>query len=409
MDLAVAIARVRLQADQVIAGQLGLEALEHGGAGAVDRKQRAAGRVRQRLEADDADPAILDGRRRPPAAVRVEAGLVDVKNVQAGSRRCGQRAELIGEALRVVDHEAFGDEDKRLRRVDRSEICEQINQPGNRGVGLLQRFPRDLARVVFDAGAAHRVLVGARRHVRAFPRDGAVEHPQLAANNRERFPQTQVVRCRRAGLLVAGQTRDDLLGALEIAQERQLHRARAEADHSDAIGGQQLVDERLHGFHHRRAAAKVDARLIDGNHDQPAAVRVFVGAVPLGNGCAAFPRPRVLDNRYPFRAEHAPLLAVDLDIEVTPAKTGDRLAGGVNHRHVHKGCHVDGRLKPGNLLLSGGGCRREDEQEHQPQVNALLHFVTVGLYPWRARISECPSTSTLMLRHVSPGSAPAGA
>ena len=189
----VTIARIRLDAQPVIAGKLRLETFEHG---------RAAGRVRKRFETEHANPAILDRRRRPPPAVRVEGRLVDVEHVQVGSRRCGQQAQLIGEGLRVVDDEARGDQDESLRRIDRLEAREEVDQPGNRGIGLLERLPRNLTRVVFDAGTAHRIRVRARGHVRAFPRDRAVQHSQLAPNNRQRLPQPDVVRRRRAGLFV---------------------------------------------------------------------------------------------------------------------------------------------------------------------------------------------------------------
>ena len=170
-----------------------------------------------------------------------------MQDVKAGSRRRGQQAQLIGEGLRIVDDEPLGDQQDGLWRVDRPEAREQVAQPGNRGVRLLERFPRNLARVVFDAGAAHRILVRARRHVRAFPRDRAVQHSQLATNDRQRLAQADVVGRRRARLLVAGHARDDLLGAIQIAEERQRRSAGAEADDGDAIGGQQLVDERLPG------------------------------------------------------------------------------------------------------------------------------------------------------------------
>ena len=159
MRLAVAIARVRLDADQVITRKLRLETVEHGRAGAVDREHIAAGRVRERFEADDANPAILNGRRRPPSAVRVEAGFVDVEHVQAGARRGGEETEVSGEGLRIVDDETLGDQDKGFRRVDRPQAREQVDQAVNGGVRLLERLPRNLTGVVFDAGTADRILV----------------------------------------------------------------------------------------------------------------------------------------------------------------------------------------------------------------------------------------------------------
>ena len=128
MPFAVAIARIRLDADQVVAGELRLETLEDRGAGAVDREQRATRGLGERFQAHDADPAVLDRRRRSPSAVRVEGGVVEVQDVKVGARSRGQQAELFGEGLRIVDDEPLGDQEDSLWRVNRPEFREHVDQ-----------------------------------------------------------------------------------------------------------------------------------------------------------------------------------------------------------------------------------------------------------------------------------------
>ena len=167
-------------------------------------------------------------------------------------------------------------------------------------------------------------------------------------------------------MLVARHALDDLLGAIQVTEERQRRGSGTEGHDSDTIGGQQLIDEPLHRFHHRRAAAEIDVGLIHGDHDQPAVAHVFVGGIALGNRCGARPF-RILDNRHPFGAEHAPVLAVDLDVEIATPKAGDRLAGVVDDGDVEERRHIDGCLEAGRLILGSSRSRDEGENEHQPQ------------------------------------------
>jgi hypothetical protein len=62
---------------------------------------------------------------------------------------------------------------------------------------------------------------------------------------------------------------------------------------------------------------------------------------------------------------------VDLDIEVPPAKTGDRMAGVVDDDDIEQRGHIDGCLKPGRPILSSSRRREREHEQHAPSAGSV--------------------------------------
>ena len=351
-------------------------------------------------------PAIFDSASRPTTPIRLssiaDAGsrrpsflsnecLVQVQHVEAGACGRGHSLELLGEPRSIIHHEAFGDQDDGLWFVDLPQLRQQIAQSDNRTVRLIERLAGNLAGVVSDAAAAHRVLITARREVDALPGDGAVEHAQLAVQNRQRFAKHR--RYTWSAHLAA--VRPDrrvrqLLGAFAIRQEHQRRRtslgeAVAEADHADAIGRQQLVDERRQRGHHRRAAAEADTRLIDGDDDQPAAAGIFVGGIAFGDDRRRPTRPLASSTTDTHSALSTRRSSPSIQTlkSPTPSPVIGRPALSTTVTSTSGG-DVDGGLETRRLLRrerrrKQARRRAHDTHSAKPPRSILFHLVTAGL------------------------------
>ena len=218
------------------------------------------------------------------ASVMSNSWCIELQRVQAGARLGGQRAELDDQRL-VDEDEPFGDEDQRLRRVDRAQAGEQIAQRLQRLIGVVVRVEGERARLDLDLLAAHLLgdpgefpAVGTRG---SGPARASCRSPRsiaCASTSAMLWPTS----IRAAGLLLPDHPRERLLDALAVGGERRRRRADAEAGDGDAIRRRQPIDERVAPPRDRHRAAEADVRLIDRHHDQPAAGGALVRAVAVG-------------------------------------------------------------------------------------------------------------------------------
>ena len=126
MGFAVAVPRIGLDAEKVIAAQFRFDALEQRRARADDPEQGAASGARERLEALGALQAISHRRDRDSRFGRAVQFVLELQGVHAGPRPRSQRAKLDHLRRRSVDHESFGHQDQRFRSVNRPKAREKV-------------------------------------------------------------------------------------------------------------------------------------------------------------------------------------------------------------------------------------------------------------------------------------------
>ena len=134
---AVPIARVRVETEQVIAGQLGAEAIEHGAAGPCEIEQRASRRGGQRLEAIAPHHLIFLVQLRLRGFLAADdVGILHPNRVDVRPHRRGKAAQFRDAAgiVSAIGEEALRDEQHRLRTVDGFERRQDFTQPSERRV-----------------------------------------------------------------------------------------------------------------------------------------------------------------------------------------------------------------------------------------------------------------------------------
>lgn len=353
--LAVAIACVGLDPQQVVAGQLRFDALEQGLSRAGHREQRAARRARQHLEPFGPRLPIPERVQRHPAVRDVEDLVLQLERVEARPRLRRQGAEIQHHRF-VGEHEAFRDEHHRLRRVDPAEADEQVAEAPDRLVGVAGRVLGQRARFDLDLPAAPFERPRRRTDALALAVLHGGERGPIAVIDRLRFDERDVVarvhRPRR--LLAAGHPRDRLLDARAVRGEKGCRRAGAEARHGHAVRGRQPIDERIRRLRDGLRAAEPDVRLVHGEHDEASARRALVRAVAVRRRRRVRRCRPLAHERHPFRGRHAAPVAVDADGEIIGREIGDRLAAVVDDGDVERG-HIDRELEARRLrrLLRG--------------------------------------------------------
>ena len=341
MRLAILVAAVRFHAQQVIAGQLGQDPVEDRVARSGDVEEGAARRPGQRLEPLALRLAVAERVDRRARGRDVEQPGIEPQREQARARGRCHRAQL-ADPRHVVQDEPFADEDQRLGRIDRAkpgeERAELIDRVGGALIGvagLVARFELDL-----ELAGGHL----ARTHPAALARDHRLERAGLAAFDRDRLGQRDAVRRPELRRLLADHPGDCLLDPRTLGREDRRRCAQADAGHRNAIRRQQPIDEPVGRPDDRHRAAEADVRLIDGNHDQPAGGRAFVGGEPLRRRRRR--DHRLAAERDPFGRHHAAGVAIDLHGEVGRRQIRQRLAPVVHDRHVERG-DLDRRLEAG--------------------------------------------------------------
>ena len=379
MRLAVLVERVRLDAEQVLPGQLRLDALERVIAAVDHVEQRAARRAGEHLDADRLLQPILEpgGRFGGARLGDLEDLLVELHHVDAGARGRGEVVDLHERRVLIVEHEALGDEHEGVRRIHGPQRREQVAERVDGLLAVEGADRRDRVGLVLDRPEAHldaRELARRRRlRIAAL----ALLHPQqdhaVAAPDGHRFGNRDLVEAPRHGLALAGRQVHRLAQPLAIGREGHRGRARADADQRDAIGRLEAIDEAVDRPANAEEPAEPDIRLIDDQQDQPPAGTAFVRGV-------AFRRRRRLGpfrrrQRDPVGADHPPRAAVEADAEVFRLQSQDRPPAVVDHRHVHRG-EVDARAEPRLILRvlrgsrAGGRAptRRRRSNASQPSV-----------------------------------------
>ncbi len=287
VGLAVPIARVGFDAEQVVPGHLGGHALEHARSGACDVEQGAARGRRQRLETVPAfAPILRDERRveRTPRPRHVGRVALQPERVDAGAGGGREPADLgdaAGIVALVVREKSLRHQQQRLRRVDRPEIGEHVAQAPERQVRIEPRLAGHLLGLGLNFLPAQ--LDGALR-ARAIAHDDLAERDLVAPIDRERRGEAEVVRAAAELLLLllTRQQRERALQLIVVGHERRRLGAGAEPDDRDAVSRGQPIDERFDGVAHRPHLAERNVRLVDHEHDEPAARRLFVRHVAVG-------------------------------------------------------------------------------------------------------------------------------
>ena len=170
---AVLVGDRRFDAEQVVAGQLGLDPGEGGVRVHGNVEERAAGRARQRLDALRPFETVGKRRRRGAGLRHVEHLIVELQGIDARARLDRQLPDLDHRRLLIVHHEAFGDDHHRLRQIDglqreqqRAEVADRLLAFGDAAVGhrLRRRFGARPAQLLFEG---HRAVRARARRTRA--------------------------------------------------------------------------------------------------------------------------------------------------------------------------------------------------------------------------------------------------
>ena len=361
MGLAILVGCARFDAEQVVTRQLRLDSGERAVGRHGDVEQGSARRVGQRLHTDARFAAVVEPRDRGALLGDVrEHRLLEFERVDARARGGSERAQILDVDQAVADNESFGHQDEGLRRVNRSDGIDERAERRDRHVAIRRALHSHRVRFVFDDRFAQ-LAARARRLAFAFAVDDALEHTRFVVVDRERLGERHGVATRAARREPqAYHPRDRFLQAPAIGGKRRRRRAaRSEADHGDAVGRLQMIDEPVDGAPDGDSAAESDVRLIDDEHDQPAPRRMFVGRI------AGRKRRRIRSGRRhernPFGAHDAPRPAVDLDDEVLGPQIGHRAALSVHDTHVDRG-ELDARLEDRRLSRRLGGERRCRQQ-----------------------------------------------
>ena len=130
MAAAVAILGTRFDAEQVIAVERSRDAIEREIGGDVDAIELAAGRAGQLLESGDLQVAILARRGRPPRpASRRICGTSSSRTSSVARESAAIARELVGLGAEAFEDQAFGDQDDRLRTLERAEALKTARMP----------------------------------------------------------------------------------------------------------------------------------------------------------------------------------------------------------------------------------------------------------------------------------------
>ena len=119
------IAGIRFDAEEVIAGELRLDAFEQRLSRARHGEQRPTRSARQRFEAFAARLPVGERIHRRTGVRDVEQLVIELQRINARARLRRHRAE-IGDHRDVGQHEAFRNQDQRLGGVDTTQPGEQI-------------------------------------------------------------------------------------------------------------------------------------------------------------------------------------------------------------------------------------------------------------------------------------------
>jgi hypothetical protein len=192
----------------------------------------------------------------------------------------------------------------------------------------------------------------ARAHPGALASDHRLERTGIAAFDRDRLDQRDAVHAPEVRRPLSDHPRNRLFDPAALGGEDRRRRAEADAGHRDTVRRQQPIDEPVGRLDDRHGPAEADVRLIDGEHDQPAGGRAFVGRESLGRRRRCV--HRLAAERDPFGRHDAAGVAVDLHGEVGRRQVRERLAAVVHDRHVERGDlhrRLEARLGRRRLLL----------------------------------------------------------
>jgi len=382
--LAVAVARIGFDAQQVVAREFGLDAAEDRLSRRDDLEHVASSSRRQRLDALRTESAIRGRCSRPASVSEIEHIVVEMQNVQTGARGCRHPAKIRRNGVGILGGEPFGDEEDRLGRLEQPEATEERRQPLNSLPGLQLGLPAKLLPFVGDVGLAQVEGRPAAADRLALAADHGFKDTRHRVHDPEALGQRNAVFGRDTPAAAVHQ-RDRVLGLLKVRQERRHRRALTEPHDGHTIGGRQLVDEPGHGPRDERGAAEPDVWLIDSHHDEAAAEGGVVRRETLGRGFGlAIVGTRT--KRHPFGADHASGLAADADGEVGRSKVGHRAPATVDHAHVDRddldaGAKVRllGLLPGAHRDRRGHDTRKHDRQPHSGLLGCRLTPIRLWL------------------------------
>ena len=339
MTLAVAIGGRLFDAEQVVAGHLGEEALEDVVPGPDDAEQRAAAEPRELLQSLLPRPPVVVDRRGQQALGGIEAGRVQHQHADRGARDTGQRGDVVDEAG-ILDDEAFGHDDQRLLAVKDRELPQQVPQRAEEAVGAFALGLHHLEGLVLDLALA--------------PLDDQGGGALGGALAKDDLPQAALIHAVDDGV---GLGHADVELALELGPGAghgahrladpgqvvgEVHRGARLGDGQkrDAVERTQSIQESGRGRQDGSRGAEADVALVDHQEDLAATGGADVGReLRLHRLCGRAARvlrvdPEVLRRHDPSR------LTVDLDSELRCAQVGDRPAAVVEDGDVH-GEHLD--------------------------------------------------------------------
>ncbi len=352
--LAVLVERVRFDAEQVLTGKLRLDPLEGEIAAVDDVKQRSARRTGQHLDADRFLVSIVEACRRlgRPRLGNIEQLLVELHDVDAGACRRSEVVDLGEGGMLIVEHEALGDQDQRIRRVDAAERAKQVAEHVHRLFAVERTGGGDGVDFALDRHEAHldalRLARRRGRRISALADLDATQHRRVAAPHGHRFGNRNRVKAPRQRLALASRFLDRLAKPLTVCRKGDGRRTRADANQRHAIGRLQAVDEAVDRLANADEPPEPDVGLIDHQQNEPAAAATFVRRV-------AFRRRRRLRSfgrrqRDPVGADHTPLIPIQANREVLGLQSQDRAAALVDDGHVD-GRDVNPRPEPWRLIL----------------------------------------------------------
>ena len=346
VGLAVAVGLGRLERDQVVAGDLPRDPIEHAGARADHVEHRAARQAGERLQPRGLYLGVVEVRLADPLRRRLEHRAVQPQHVDAGARPRGQAAHVEQVVDRTVGRQALGQHQDRLGPRDRHQIGEHRPDAGDRLARAVARLGHDGAGLGPDHVPAH--LSGAALAPRDVP-----EHVHAAAVDLERLAQADV---EAAALDARGPPRDAperLAHQREVVGERDVDARARNRDHGHAVGGREPVEQLLGDAQHHLAASDLDVPLIDHERDHAAGAHRPVVRDERRRVLRPGPRlePLQIDE---LRRHDVARRAVDLHDEIGGAEPRHRAAVPVDDRHVGRDERHPGREGRARQLRRAG-------------------------------------------------------
>ena len=254
----------------------------------------------------------------------------------------------------VVGTHALGDQDQRLRPVQRLQSLEDGAEHVEGGAGLAAKVHGDLAGLHLQVREAFGA-VPLRHGRRAFallhlvPKCGvAVIH----VGDRLRDAHAVAQASRPPHHLAQRFANLGVLG-------RELHAdPRGEGHEARSVVGVELVEQMVGGLQHGAAVAEADVALVDGDEEQASRPQALVGA-EVGGRRGRLRLVLALEV-HEVGGEHGPGHAADGHLEVLRREPPHGPAGGVDDAHVHRD-DVHLGLEDRGLLLGQHPGRKQEE------------------------------------------------